>query len=393
MKILHVSYVYPPKLGIADGITTVMQNVTKGLSNRGHDVSVYTSNMLDLHGNTSLYSGTSVISNITVYYSKSIWRFNTIFFTPSIILMFSKNLSKYDIIHIHDCRSFQGIIAYFFTKIKKIPYVYQPHGSFLFSNLDTSYKKLVKIFLDNLISNKIVHDSSKIIALNQNELEELKIFGISEKKIVIVPNGIDLSEYSNLPYKGSFKKKFGINKNTKIVLYLGRVHKIKGVDILVKAFKNILNELANVKLVIAGPDDGYLGEIEALIKALRIKEQVLVSGPLYGKDKFEAYVDSDVYVLPSRYEIWGMTVLEAIACGTPVVLSKNCVLADYVKDKVGLVADLKVMALAQAIIRIIEPAKQDLFRKNCAEFIKQFGNSTTISKIETVYRDVISRCL
>jgi len=89
-----------------------------------------------------------------------------------------------------------------------------------------------------------------------------------------------------------------------------------------------------------GPDDGYLGELKALVKALRIEDKVLITGPLYGEDKLEAYVDADVYVLPSRYEIWGITVLEAYACGKPVITSKVGGLKDLVLSKVtGLLSD------------------------------------------------------
>ena len=101
--------------------------------------------------------------------------------------------------------------------------------------------------------------------------------GVPEEKIAIIPNGIDLSEYASLPPEGSFKKKFGIKEKEKIVLYLGRIHKIKGIDILVKAFANVIKKLDSVRLVVVGPDDGYLSELQALIKALRIEDNVLIT--------------------------------------------------------------------------------------------------------------------
>ena len=82
------------------------------------------------------------------------------------------------------------------------------------------------------------------------------------------------------------------------MLCLGRIHRIKGIDILVKAFANIIEKLKDVRLVVVGPDDGYLGELVALIKALKMEDNVLITGPLYGRDKLEAHVDAKVYVLP-----------------------------------------------------------------------------------------------
>jgi len=101
------------------------------------------------------------------------------------------------------------------------------------------------------------------------------------------------------------------------VLYLGRIRRIKGVDILVKAFANIIEKLKDVRLVVVGPDDGYLGELVALINALKMEDNVLITCPLYGRDKLEAYVDAKVYVLPSRYETFPMSLLEAYACAKP----------------------------------------------------------------------------
>ena len=99
--------------------------------------------------------------------------------------------------------------------------------------------------------------------------------------------------------------------------------------VMLFSFANLI-KLENVKLVVVGPDDGYLGELEALIKALRIEDNVLISGALYGKDKLEADVDADVYALPSRYETFPMSVLEAYSCGKPVIVSKLGGLKDLV---------------------------------------------------------------
>ena len=92
---------------------------------------------------------------------------------------------------------------------------------------------------------------------------------MTKEKIAIIPNGIDLSEYADLPPKGSFKRKFGIEEDEKIVLYLGRIPRIKGLDILVKAFAKVIEKIEGVRLVVVGHDDGYLGKLVALIKALK----------------------------------------------------------------------------------------------------------------------------
>ena len=391
LRILHVAYVYPPTPNVADGITNVVYNVTQELAKRGHEVAVYTSDMLDLHGNASLKTKKQVINGVTVYYLRSLWRHKASIVTPAIIPLLSKRLSDFDIIHIHDCRSFQGIFAYLFAKAKNVPYVFQPHGSYFSSLSDSPSKTVVKTALDKLVSGKIIQNASKVIALSRVEAEDYKCAGVPAEKIAIVPNGIDLTEYSDLPSKGSFKKKFGLDKNEKIVLYLGRIHEIKGIDILVRAFANILHKLDDVRLVIVGPDDGYLAEIKALIKALRIEDKVLVSGPLYGVAKLEAYVDADVYVLPSRYETFPMTVLEAYACGKPVIASKVGGLTDLVANgQTGLLVDPgNTVQLAKNILYLLDHADRagEMGLKGKAFVKDRFAIETVVAKLEAIYRE------
>jgi len=251
-----------------------------------------------------------------------------------------------------------------------------------------AWRKL-KWFYDALFGYKLLRDASRVIALSRVEAEQYRCMGVPEEKIAIIPNGIDLSEYANLPPKGSFKKKFGIKEEEKIVLYLGRIHWIKGVDILVKAFANVIKKLDNIRLVIVGPDDGYLSELRALIKALRIENKVIIAGPLYGRDKLEAYVDADVYVLPSRYEIFSMSVLEALACGTPVILTENCGIAEYFRDKAGLVVKPDSNHLGEALLEmLLNQDKQKVFRENCKTVMQKFNISETVSKLEKVYQEL-----
>ena len=379
---------------MADGITNVVFNVTKELARRGHQVSVYASDMLDLHGNNSLRVNHLVINGVDVYYSRSVLRSKTFIVTPSMISLLSKNIDNFDIIHIHDARSFQGISTYLFAKAKNVPYVFQPHGSYLSSLSDSPSKTVAKITLDKLVSDEILQNASKVIALSQVEAEQYKCAGVPDGKISIIPNGIDLSEYANLPPKGSFKKKFGLDENEKIVLYLGRIHRIKGVDILVRAFASIVDKLDGIKLVIVGPDDGYLDEVTALIKTLRLEKHVLILGPLYGRDKLEAYVDADMYVLPSRYETFPVSIMEAVACGTPIILTENCGIAEWFKDRVGLVVTPFPKELEEALLVMLQDATLNaFFRRNCSKVIGTFDISTIVRKFEKVYEDAICASL
>jgi glycosyltransferase involved in cell wall biosynthesis len=377
---------------VADGVTNVLYYITKELAKRGHEVHVYASNMLDLHGKDSIKAADRVVNGVDVSYLRSLWRYKTFIVTPSVLPLLSKNLTGFDIIHIHDCRCFQGISTYLFAEAESMPYVLQPHGSYLSSSQGSFNINLARSALDKLVSDRIFRNAAKVIALTNAEAYEYSCAGVPKEKIAIVPNGIDLSEYANLPSEGFFKKKFGLDENEKIILYLGRIHKIKGIDILVRAFSNVVKKLDDAKLVIAGPDDGYLRETVALVNALKVEKRVVFAGPLYGRDKLEAYVDADVYVLPSRYETFPMSILEALACGTPTILTENCGISEDFKDGAGLVVKPDSDHLSEALIEMLmSRAKQKVFRKNRSTLPERFSISGTVSRLERVYEGIEKR--
>jgi glycosyltransferase involved in cell wall biosynthesis len=391
MKILHVAYIYPPKLGVADGITTVVFNVTKELAKRGHEVTVYTSNLIDLHGNSFLTSGCSAINGVNVNYFKTTGRFKTFIATPAMLFLLSKNLSNYDVVHIHDCRSFQGIVAYLFAKLKNVPYVFQPHGSYFPSLSDSLSSTIAKVVLDKLVSGKIIRDASTIIALSEMEAEQYQhIEGLS-KRIRIVPNGIALSEYSDLPPKGYFKKKFDIQDNKKILLYLGRIHKTKGIDFLIKAFAYLIKDMKcdNTVLVVAGPDDGYLAEAMSLAGSLGISDSILFTGFIDSKDKFAAYMDSNLFLTPSFYG-FPVTFLEACAVGTPIITTTLGDKLSWIDGKIGYVTNPNhhdFAIAANMLISDFELAAK--FSENCRKTVESFFSlENVVSKLEQVYKEV-----
>jgi glycosyltransferase involved in cell wall biosynthesis len=219
--------------------------------------------------------------------------------------------------------------------------------------------------------------------------------GVPEEKIAIIPNGIDLSEYAVLPPKGAFKRKFSIPEEKKIILYLGRIHKTKGIDFLIKAYAHLINDrhCKDALLVIAGPDDGYLKEAKSLTSAMGISKHVLFTGPLYGQDKLEAYVDSEFCVLPSRYETFPMTVLEAYACGKPVIASEVGGLKDLIIDgETGLLFEAgNIKRLTRSIFNLIngnDVAKEmGLKSKN---FVREnFTIEKVAERLEKTYEEVV----
>jgi len=249
---------------------------------------------------------------------------------------------------------------------------------------------LLKRLYDVVWGNKILKNASRVIALCEAEAEQYRTMGVPENKIVIIPNGLDLSQFLNLPEKGTFRSKYGISENEKIVLFLGRIHKIKGIDLLIDAYSDLLKELPNIRLVIAGPDDNYLSVIKKQIQREKLDKSPLLTGPLYGQEKLAAYIDADVFVLPSRYETFPNTLMEAWACGTPVIVTKRCLISDIV-EKAGYVSAFDVKELKNTIKIVLNDEKQRMINVNAGlELIKNELNiSSCLDQIEKVYKETI----
>lgn len=388
MKILQVVSYFPPAYDFG-GPAKVAYQIAKELVKKKHNVVVYTSDAKDLGSRLSV-DHFKVVDGIKVHYFKNLAMMPVkklkLFVSPQMISKVEKEVQTFDVIHLHEYRTFQNIIVQHYARKYGIPYILQAHGTLPRSIA----KQRLKWFYDVSFGYRLLKGASKVIALNQMEADQYRGIGVPKEKIEIIPNGINLLEYGDLPTRGCFKKKFGVDENEKIVLYLGRIHRIKGIDILVKAFANVIKELHNVRLVLVGPDDGYLDEVEYLIKVRKIQDKVLITGPLYNKNKIEAYVDADVYVLPSRYEIFGMTVLEAMACGTPILLSKKCGLADFVDGNVGLTFDSNPEALDALLVKVFTFQEQlSDFSRNCKEAVKVFEIRNLVERLEELYIKIV----
>ena len=392
MKILQVTNFFKPSWEAGGPVRSVYE-MSKGLIKNGHDVTVYTTDgfksRLDVDKNKPID-----VDGIKTYYFRNLSQFiakNMNFPIPYYApLVLRKEIQNFEIIHLNEHRTVLAILIHHYAKKYKIPYVLQPRGT-----MPTMGKNKQKKLFDYLFGYSIIKDASKIIASSKIESDQyFDVFpDLESKKIVHIPNGIDLETYQNLPERGTFKKKHSINADEKVVLFLSRLHKRKGADLLIKAFCDLKNEIKNVKLIIAGPDEGYLDTLKSIVAELNIKDDVIFTGPLYETDKIEAYVDADVFVLPSkdRYESFGNVVLEAMACGTSVVVTNNCGVSEWITDDVGCVVEYDKYQLHNGIFKILSDERLGWkIGENARKLVdKTFDFKTVIESVEKKYINIL----
>jgi glycosyltransferase involved in cell wall biosynthesis len=214
--------------------------------------------------------------------------------------------------------------------------------------------------------------------------------GIPKANIEIVPNSVNPQNFQVLPQKGSFKKKFNIKLNKKMVLYIGRIHTTKGIDLLVNAINYLSrNKNEDIVLVIIGPDDGYLSQLNKLVDTLGLRQITHIFSFLKQEDKLSALQDADVFVTPSFYG-FPMTFLESCAVGTPIVTTTKGDILDWINNNVGLVVPPTFQDVALAIKTIlIDRELYKFFSSNCKQMVcNEFSVQKTVIRLENIYHNL-----
>jgi len=379
MRILQVISYFTPRKG---GDVNVCCNISKQLAMRGHEVTVITT---DLEFDNE-YAESIRKLGVKVIPFSCVANISMFLMSPSIKNWLKANIYQYNVIHMHNFRSYQNNEVLHYAKKYNVPYVLQAHGS-----LPYFAKQNLKKLYDFVWGNKILHNASRVIALHKTEADQYKKMGVAENKIEIIPNGIDLSEYESLPERGQFRNKYHIRNNEKIILYLGRIHKIKGIDLLINAYSKLVKDIEETKLVIVGPDDGFLSELKKQATELGMEGKVLFTGSLFDHDKLSAYVDADVFVLPSYYDCYPVTVLEAMACGTPVIITKNTGIVDVVNEAAYTVNCNNYLEFSNIIQRVLQDST---LRSNMSKIGRhliqnELNWDNIVTKVEEVYEDCI----
>jgi glycosyltransferase involved in cell wall biosynthesis len=375
MKVLQVI-----QHSIPFGVTQACYGISNQLAKEGHQVSILTTDR-GLNQSTA----PTVANNVDIIPFHCVAGVGSYLISPSITKWLRNNVRDFDIIHMHDFRTYQNTVSHRYAKKYSVPYVLQAHGAIL----EFVRRRTQKRLYDLLWGNTIINDAAICIALTPVEREQYVTMGIKPDRIAIVPNGINTSDYGNLPNKSEFRTRYAIDSDDKMVLFLGRLNRIKGIDLLIKEFAKLTEKMDGVKLVIAGPDDGAFTQLKALTSELALDDSVLFTGPLYGQNKLSAYVGADVFVLPSFYETFPLSVLEAYACGTPVIVTRECGIADLVKN-FGCVVERDAGELCNVMYQLLsnEETRRNLGRKGRQFVARELSWDKIIIRIEEIYRNV-----
>lgn len=223
------------------------------------------------------------------------------------------------VVHIHGLwREYSGLTAGLCRKLGK-PYLVSAHG--MLQPWTLANRRWKKRIYMAAVERPFLRGAVGLRALTCAEIADYQRIGLSNS-IKVVPNGVDVPE-SISPQL--FYETFPHLADLRLVLFLGRIHPKKGIDILCRSWAHIEKEYPNAHLVIAGPDeDNTLATLQDLVRKSGIESRVTFTGLLRGPVKWSALAASSLFVLPSHSEGFSVSILEALGSGLPVLVSRNC---------------------------------------------------------------------
>lgn len=256
-----------------------------------------------------------------------------------------------DLLHNHGMWQMNAVYPGSAARKGNVKLVVSPRGAF--SEWAMRYGSAMKKVFWPALQRPALEHASCFHATAESEYEDIRRLGFRQP-VAIIPNGIDIP-------LGAAKKR----GDPRTLLFLGRLHPVKGLDMLLPAWGEVQDRFPDWQLVIAGSDDsyygksGYLEELHRLSNQLDLKRVKFV-GELRGTEKLQAYRAADLFVLPSYSENFGVTVAEALAAGTPAIVSKGAPWGGLAAQQAGWWIDVGSSALAACLENALSRLPGDL---------------------------------
>ena len=363
MRILFSVHGYKPAWRIG-GPAISVPALAEGLVNRGHDVTVFTTNS-NLDQNLDVCTNKIIdVDGVKVrYFSREepLKRFfpKIKYFSQSIGSLYAPDMpdalekisSSIDIMHSHLPFIYPTFAMARAAKRGGIPLFYHQRGVFDPERL--RFRGLKKKVYLSLIEKPILRQATTLIALTDAEIESYQALGISTPCRVI-PNGIDLPNLRSVEFDTFAAENFNIEARHQVILFMGRLHPIKGVDKLLAAFEKVASKFPNALLVLAGPDEyGIKQDFIMRAQASGLNQRVRFPGMVSGIAKNALLHRANLFCLPSDAEGFSMAILEALAHKTAVLISPRCFFPDVEKFGAGMIVEATVSGIEMGLSKLL----------------------------------------
>lgn len=311
----------------ANGVTPVIIGLSKSLLELGNSVSLACLGVKDR------------LNGVDIYLSSQSGLLKKFEISFDLAFIAWRAAKRYDIVHNHGLWSMINIACGFIVPGKRAKLVVSPHGTL--SPWALSNSRIRKRFFWSLQS-RIILKADLLHATSTDELNDIRRLGFTAP-IALIPNGIEIP---NLIVKSKLTEH-------KTLLFLSRIHPIKGINLLLHAWRNVQDNFKDWRLVIAGKgDEAYVNSLMKLAESIGA-DRVDFPGPLYGSKKRDAYSEANVFILPTHSENFGMAVAEALAFGCPAIVGRGAPWASLVDNQCGWWIENNVDSLTETLSKVL----------------------------------------
>lgn len=240
------------------------------------------------------------------------------------------------VVHIHGLWQGHGRRAAREATRARVPYLIASHG--MADPWALRQKRWKKLAYAALVENRNLRGAACLHALTGPEVGHLRRMA-PFAPVALVPNGVDLAAFTRLPDRSDFEEEFPELRGRFVLLFFSRVHKKKGLDLLAPALARVKKEFPQAHLLVAGIDDGALAPFLQQAESLGIRDRITYVGHVSGERARQAWGAADAFVLPSHSEGFSMSVLEALACRLPALVTTACYFPELEREDAGIVVE------------------------------------------------------
>jgi len=274
-------------------------------------------------------------------------------------------------------------MVYLAAKSLNKPYVFCPAGALHIFGRSLILKKIYNL----VIGEKITQNANRCIAITNAEKKQFIDYGVSQEKIDVIPNAVSEADFVKSDEVG-FRNKYEL-ANKQIILFFGRLNLIKGPDLLLSAFFQIMGTYPDYDLVFAGPDDGMLQQLKAAVTKNGADERVHFLGYLGGVDKSNAFHAAKILAIPSRQEAMSIVVLEGGISGTPALFTDQCGLDAMAEADCGWVVPATVEGLKKGLELAFSEDTRSAGNRARDYVINHFSWGAIIEKYRFLYENLL----
>lgn len=389
IRILHII----PDLGPGQGgPAKACIDMAVAVAARGHTVDIFTTDYAGPGTRQNVPTDRPVRQgsvNIHYFYSQTLRIWHGVSY--GLWQAIRHRLDSYDIVHMHSMYLFDSLVAGYYCRKHGVPYLTRTAGT-----LDPYFfyrHRWRKAVVELLFERRNLKNAAAVHFTAQDEMERARAlmpFG----RGIVVPLGLHLEDYKTLPISGTFRAAFPEVGDKKLILFLGRLNFVKGLDLLIPSFAQIAHERQDVHLVLAGPDSGgYGNKVRSWANDHKISDRVTFTGMLQGQMKLAAFRDAAIFVLPSYSENFGIATVEAMACGLPVAISNKIKIWREIElAGAGLVGDCDVPSVTRQMRQLLEaPDKSAQMGRQARALVEKLYDWKKVAVgLETVYSELLA---